>query len=224
MTAAAKQTLNAVDRALRSPRSQTALVVLGAVLLTVLAVFSLRDGHHWGGDFSQYITHARNIATGAPYEKVDYLLLREYGHERIGPPVYPPVTPIILAPVVAAFGIDLTAMKAVLYPFLAAAAVLVFLYYRRVSGAGIALLVTGAFALNPHLWWAKDGIKSEFPFLFFLYLTFFLFARREAASLSKVRLGLVLLAGLAASLAFATRTTGIAIPVALDDDDDTSSP
>jgi len=40
----------------------------GIILVAVLFfIFTIRPGHHWGGDFSLYIAHAINVATGQPY-------------------------------------------------------------------------------------------------------------------------------------------------------------
>ncbi len=44
-------------------------LVVFILLFFILNVSTIKDGHNWGGDFSQYITHAKNIAEGENYSK-----------------------------------------------------------------------------------------------------------------------------------------------------------
>ena len=48
----------------------------GIICILFVAVFylsTIREGHDWGDDFSQYIMHAENLATGARYAPTRYL-------------------------------------------------------------------------------------------------------------------------------------------------------
>ena len=40
---------------------------------------TLRPGQDWGGDFAQYVQHARNLATGRPYleTKFEHMLFNK---------------------------------------------------------------------------------------------------------------------------------------------------
>jgi len=53
-------------------------------------ITTIREGHNWGGDFSMYIHHAKNIAEGKSYQDTGYL----YNplNPSIGPKTYPPVS------------------------------------------------------------------------------------------------------------------------------------
>jgi hypothetical protein len=89
-----------------------ALAIVGATFL-----LTLRPGQDWriGDDFAQYILHARNIAEGRAYASTGYIYNPDLAV--IGPPAYPPVLPLVLAPLWAWFGLDLQAMKALMVVF-----------------------------------------------------------------------------------------------------------
>src|SRR5438270_5449999 len=85
------------------------------VSLCILAVglfhfFTIRDGHIIGDDFAMYILHAKNLAEGKPYGMTGYLY--NPANPDLGPPVYPPVTPLLLTPVYYFAGMSLRWMKA----------------------------------------------------------------------------------------------------------------
>src|SRR5436309_10610680 len=78
-----------------------------AVGTGVFFSLTLRPGHDWGDDFAHYIGHARNLVEGRPYRDTGYLF-----HPRVNnPDTYPPVFPLLLAPVYMLRGLDLTSLK-----------------------------------------------------------------------------------------------------------------
>lgn len=174
-------------------------------IYTIIFLISLRDGHVWGGDFSLYIMHAENIVTGSAYSQTDYIYSPA---SAVSARSYPPATPVILAPIYAAFGLDLNAMKAGLFLFFSAALVVLFFYFRRLENLTTAWILTAVVALNPYVWEFKDNIRSELPFIFFVYSTFLLCLVRDQISLKKGRFLAACLAGMTAYLAYATRSIG----------------
>ena len=108
----------------------TVWLVLGALIVAVGAVHAAarRPGHVWGGDFAQYVHHAKNLVTGVPYAETGYLYHAKY--PQIGPPTYPPVAAAVLAPVYWARGLDLEAMKTVMLGCFLVFLVAVFLCFR----------------------------------------------------------------------------------------------
>ena len=77
----------------------------GTICILFVAVFylsTIREGHDWGDDFSQYILHAENLASGAPYAPTRYLYNPD--DPVTGPQQYPPGFPIALAPIVWTLG------------------------------------------------------------------------------------------------------------------------
>src|SRR5262249_23686248 len=57
----------------------------------------------WGGDFAQYIIHARNLAEGRSYTDTGYLYEPTTYH---APRHYPPGFPLMMAPIWASKGLD----------------------------------------------------------------------------------------------------------------------
>lgn len=131
-------------------------------------LLTIRPGHSWGDDFAQYISHARNIATGAPYAETGYLY---NPHEpKLGPKIYPPGFPALLAPAWAAFGLNLRAMKAeIVLCFMAFLAFVALTVRRRVPLPHLLALVA-VIGLNPYLWDFKDHVLSDIPFAAAVFL------------------------------------------------------
>ena len=189
------------------------LVLIGVGLFYLLTI---REGHDWGGDFSMYLQHAENLATGRPYSETPFVQVPEIA-DAVGPSAYPPVFPVALAPVfLARGGPDLGAMKAVVVVFfvlflLAVAAVL----DRRSSRDQVALLVVLVGA-SPYFWGIKDQVLSDIPFACFIYLTLWLAEMSYADSTPRSRRwGLSILVGLTVYLATGTRSLGLALVPAL---------
>src|SRR5215472_14514569 len=85
------------------------------VLLAVIAaigafqIASIRQGHGWGDDFAMYIQQAKNFAAGLPFGESGYIYNPHY--PQLGPRAYPPLYPLLLAPIYRQFGLSLEAMK-----------------------------------------------------------------------------------------------------------------
>jgi hypothetical protein len=101
-------------------RTDVCATVLLAGTVGVAYWLTLRPGHDWGGDFSQYISHARNLALGHPYGETRYVITLPEAAIHM-PAVYPPVFSMLFAQVYRRFGLDLVAMKTVVQaPFVLA--------------------------------------------------------------------------------------------------------
>src|SRR2546423_1632138 len=90
-------------------RSPLALALAGAI--TVFHVATLRAGHSWGDDFVQSLAPARTLAWGRPYARPGYVSAPRRAD--VGPRSYPPLYPLLLAPVYAVRGLDFRALKLV---------------------------------------------------------------------------------------------------------------
>jgi len=180
-------------------------------LLIILAVgvfylSTIRSGHPWGDDFGLYILHAKNIAENRDYAQTGYLFNLSY--PLTGPPTYPPVFPLLLAPIYMIAGLNLTAMKVeVILLFL------LFLFaawktFRDRLPDHYILFLTGILGFNPYFWDFKDGINSDLPFLPFLYLTFYLVRRHYEERSDRGLLDVILLS-LMIYLSYGIRSVGI---------------
>ncbi len=177
-------------------------------------LLTLRPGHEWsmGDDFAQYILHARNIAQGRPYADTGYLYNPDLAV--VGPPAYPPVLPLALAPVWLVFGLDLIAMKALMVAFFVGSLGVVSLLVRSalapIERAALVLVV----GLNPYFWDFKDYVLSDIPFLFFASTTLLIGAwALPGSSSSAPRILPAVVLGFASYLAYGTRTAGVALAV-----------
>lgn len=148
------------------------LLILLCLSIGAWYVYARRFGQGWGDDFAQYLHHALNIATGKPYKQTGHLLNPYY---QIGPETYPPVFPLLLAPVVKAVGIwDFATLKLVGIGCF----VLALLAWGRwlakeaeaerldpVTWPQRLLPLLGLMAVCPTAWDLKDQLISDLPYL-----------------------------------------------------------
>jgi hypothetical protein len=176
----------------------------------IFFVLTLRPGQDWtlGDDFAQYILHARNIAEGRAYASTGYIYNPDLAV--VGPPAYPPVLPLALAPVWALFGLNLQAMKVLMVVFFVSGLGLASELMRPALGplerAAIVLIV----GLNPYFWDFKDAILSDLPFMFFAFAALMV-ARQTHQRYSRAPLPLAACLGGAMYLAYGTRVAGLAL-------------
>ena len=181
------------------------LALAGVVCAFYLA--TLRTGQGWMDDYAQYALHAANLAEGKPYRIPGYIFNPDYQYT--GPVTYPPVFPLLLAPVYKVAGFDLRAMKGETVFFFSAFLYLLFLLFRDVLPGAAPLIIAGLVGFNPVFWKFKDYLYSEYPFLFFSFAALYVYglARRAEDSGGNWRAA-ALGTGLLTYLACGTRTAG----------------
>ncbi len=116
---------------------------------------TLKDGHNWGGDFSQYILGALNILGGRPYTAnimLDPVI------------VYPPGYPLLLVPVLKAFGVNFIVLKCVNVAFWAGAVLCIGSLLRRRCGPGLALAGAAFWASSFLFFLTKQNVISDMAF------------------------------------------------------------
>ncbi len=143
-----------------------------AFVVAFLAILALwrwvAAGVPGGGDWAQYMSHARALLEGRAYDDIGYLYSPEAW--TVGPPRYPPGLPLMLVPLIAVFG-DTTLfprllMHALLVVFLAA----VLRYFardgdRRLAWSAVLLLGTSFLLLD-----VPNVVRSDLGFLAFAWL------------------------------------------------------
>jgi hypothetical protein len=188
--------------------SRPSAATLCALLIGMFYLATIREGHDWGDDFSQYIHHAQNIARGGSYAETGYIYNPQ--NPVVGPRLYPPGFPLLLAPVVGIFGLDLRPMKILVVAFFVGSLLLMIPLFRNVlstSSVAVLVLIVG---LNPVFWELKDHVMSDIPFLFFALLSLHLFTQAGAPDASwRRRATLAVLSGVAAYAGYATRTLAL---------------
>jgi hypothetical protein len=203
-----------MDRARSDLKEDLAMTKKAFVIAGLIAVLggihlaTLRDGQEWN-DFSLYVAHARNIAEGRPYADTGYVY--NPADPVLSPRTYPPIFPLLLVPVYLIWGMNLTAMKVwVVLLFMALLGVLACLFQKRLPFPYV-LGCLVLFGLNPSVWQQKDRLLSETPFMLFAYLSLVL-AEKAQEEASRRRAAIWgLFSGLAAYLAFGTRTVGVVL-------------
>ena len=193
--------------------TQTKKDIIIALIVCSIGIFylvTLRDGHNWGGDFSMYIHHAKNIAEGIDYEDTGYIYNPACPY--IGPKAYPPVFPVLLSPVYKCFGLNLEAMKIeIILIFLLFLLVFFMAFQREIPFQYLAAIVA-IIGFNPYLWDFKDNVLSDIPFLFFTYSSLLLIHRAYESPEKQKHYHLsAISAGIFIYLSIGTRSIGIVL-------------
>lgn len=184
------------------------LCLVTAIVAGVFYALTLHQAHDWGGDFSQYIMHARNLAEGLPYKETGHLQNPEL---TIAPEVYPVVFPLLLVPIYVTFGLNLLAYKVVAVLCFTGFLLMLWPVFRPHLPPQVIFFITVLIAFNPGFYLFKEYILSELTFVFFLFVCFYfmhksLYARKLKASW--IFYGLV---GLGLFLAIGTRSAGMVL-------------
>jgi len=201
----------AVERRwLGTPALSVAVLVAGTFLFHLAA---LRDGIWYNSDAALYLIHARSIVEGTPYADTGYLVNPTHFHP---PPTYPPLFPLMLAPIYAVAGLNLYAMKVLVVATTALAAAALYLLGRRVLPVGPSLAAAGIFAFSPAIGWLKEDLASDIPFLAIVLLCLWVAEKAqdvEGRTDAGWKRGVA--AGLLCFAAVATRSIGIVLVPAL---------
>jgi hypothetical protein len=185
-------------------------------LISASYFIGLSPGHIFAqDDFAAYIMHAANLVEGRPYTQIRYVPNPEAPW--IGPANgYPPAYPLLLAPVYWRRGLDLRAMKFVTVFTFAVFLVAYAKWIQPQFSPGLRLVAVLLVGLNPALWTYRDFISPEFPYLMFSFLALLAMERASAgSSVSTWKPGWALLVAIFMYAAYATRTIGVALPIAL---------
>ncbi len=148
--------------------NKRSLLILAFIILTAAALSfaMLTRGHPWWDDFASYVMQARAILNGDmdEFARRNAFTVQNSSYPP-GPVAYPWGYPLLLAPVVAIFGIHALALKLVGIAFYALFLVVFFLLARTRLTENESLLLTAILAVNPMLLLANDLILSDIPFL-----------------------------------------------------------
>ncbi len=186
-------------------KSVSWLPLLVMLLAGLFYLATIRSGHEWGDDFSLYIIHAKNIASGQDYRQGGYLHYSPY----LGPDAYPPIFPLLLVPVYLFFGLNLTALKIVVIVGFIAALFIFRLIIKSELTVGWQIALLTAVSFNPYIWDQKDRLTSDLVFLVFAYLAIVLVSKayRSKADTRNWRRAVII--GSVFYLGYGTRSLGL---------------
>lgn len=193
-------------------------VPLAILTLAVFYLATLVKGQNWSGDGSLYILHAQNLVEGRHYLDTGYLL--NPVSMFVSPYGYPPVFPLLLAPVYAFFGLDLEAFKWVgVLSFCFSLWLVAKIFETRLERRFVFFLVLTV-GLTPYLWDVTNVINADFTFMVFCYLSLFLMLHFLAGDQGRLQasgrqIAASVLIGLSMYLAYGTREIGVVLPLTL---------
>ncbi len=183
-------------------------ILLSFFIFAPLLFINIRSDHDWGGDFSQYLSQADNIAHFKPMEKTGYVFNEDYS--TLGPTAYPPVFPLLIAPLNKIYGDYIPPYNYFLSFLLVITAILSVFFLKKKYGLIPALALNIVIFFNPYFVGLKSEIIADIPFalLFigFILLTF----QNNPHSIKKW-----ILAGIFTGLATSTKTIGNTLFIAL---------
>lgn len=180
------------------------ILVVAFVLIAVLHFSSVNNEiNGLGGDNAYYMLLAKSLASFDGY--------RGFTPGNLPHVNYPPIFPLMLAPVIWLFGINFLACHVVVVMTELFALIFLYFLYRRQSGQHIALLCCAIFALNYFVNLSLVRILSEFPYLMITAAALLLAEKAETGN--KARIQYIWLPILV-SLAYLTRTAGLSFFVA----------
>jgi hypothetical protein len=200
-------------KSLNHEKNNKEVAVIVILIIGIFYISTIRKGHYWGGDFSQYIHHAKNISEGKSYKDIKYIVNPHY-EKLLSPETYPPIFPLVLAPVYKYFNLDLTVMKSEIILFFLMALYLIYLIFYQKLTSLKALILIIILAVNPYFWNNKDFIHLDFVFIFFVYLSIYLIEIQDnLRSKNKPKYLYSILIGITIYLATGTKGLGLTLMV-----------
>ncbi len=178
---------------------------------SLIYYFTIFPDHNWGGDFAQYLHQAINITQGQAMDDTGYIYSRYT--PSLGPRAYPPGFPLLLAPVYALFGLNITAFQIEIILFQLLAFIVIYLIYRREVAVPTALMLLMMMAFSPYIISFKRQIMSDVPFML-VSLTFVLWIE-HAYQHQKFGKWSIVAAALLAFACYLIRTIGFVVIIAL---------
>ena len=184
-----------------------------ALLTAIFLIQNRRGGQDWGGDFALYISHARNLSEGKPYADTGYILNPYYRSH--SPASYPPLFPLVLAPIYARYGLDYSILVIPGILCFAASIPILFCLFRRDLPTVQSLLAVSLWAGWPFMLWFKDLVLPDLIFTLLWVLALWLVRTVYEDYPSRPPLTRAILIGVISYAAYATRSPGFILPGAI---------
>jgi hypothetical protein len=187
------------------------------LLLCVIGIFQLatiQPGMVGGEDSALYLLHARNVAFHRPYLATGYVYSSETA--RYSPAGYPPVFPIMLAPLFRHYGVNPAPYKVLMACIVVLCVLAIaWLYVGEMTQIQLFVFLV-LVGFNPFITEQKNEILSDLPFVLFLTLAFLCFRNQTKLETENWRYfirGVV--AGFVTYLAYGTRAVGLGLILAI---------
>ena len=93
-------------------------LILILILQLILGIKVIDHGHNWGGDFALYVDESQAIVEGRFWEFYrENLFTIQNSHKTLAPIAEPIGAPILFAPLIALFGVNLLLLKYLMLVF-----------------------------------------------------------------------------------------------------------
>lgn len=168
-------------------------------------ILSQQPGHYWSGDYAMYLQHSFNLVNHRPYAESHYIYNPQVSN--LGPATYPPGYPVMIAPLLAVFGLDWWALKALNAFVFALCLAILYLVFHRKGSRGLLWFILLAVATQPIYFIAKESALSDLPFMLFFFAGLGLLEHYRISQ--KHSWVSAVICGLALYLPSAVRTIGI---------------
>jgi len=178
------------------------ILILSTILFLIINIVTLKNGHNWGDDFSQYIMHSKNIVENKDYTQ---------GFVLNYPSISPPIFPILLAPLIKIFGINFQILKIwniigwwlfSYFSFLIA--------NKKLRNPHPILLFTFLLS-SPYFFWFKQSILTDIPFSALITIALFSWLKYFEAKEKDKKVFYFIISSILMILAFLTRYIGIVL-------------
>jgi Dolichyl-phosphate-mannose-protein mannosyltransferase len=183
--------------------------IIALIGLVYFATFYPDQG--WGDDFAQYLHQAANLAEGQNMADTGYIYSRYT--PVLGPRAYPPGFPLLLAPIYAIWGLNMTAFQIYMIALQLVSLVVIYLLYRAEVSLPTALILLVMMGLSPYFIAFKRAIMSDVPFMLFC-IAFLVWVERVYRQQRFGRWS-ILVAVVLAFICYLIRTIGFVVLAAL---------
>jgi 4-amino-4-deoxy-L-arabinose transferase-like glycosyltransferase len=174
------------------------------LLFAAILSFSLQAQIEFINDNGTYLSLAQSLVSGQGYR--DIALDGSPAHTK-----YPPVYPLLLAPLVYLFGLNFWVMRLFSVGIGVLALAVIYFYFRRLAGERDAFTILALTGVSYGIWFYSQSISSEMPYVLFAFLAL-LYLERYKEAQQRI-LGKACVAALVVGVACLTRTVGLALLV-----------
>lgn len=206
------QKINTIKEYMEEHSSMTGIILFCVVMLAKM--FWLKDGHNWGGDFSQYIAQARALASNSVsewFQKNSFII--NASADGLGADVYPWGYPVALSVLYAIVGKNLIVFKILNIIWFSLAILVTYKMLKEKVGVSLSFVSAIIVAFLPQYYHTTDSVIPDTQCMLFTLLAVYYsdkFLRENGKNIING-----LLAGVFIFGAYFTRTQSLALIPAL---------
>ena len=151
-------------------------------LQIILGILVIDNGHNWGGDFALYIDESKSIIDGRFWEFYNQNLFTiQNSHKTLAPIAEPIGAPLIFAPFIAIFGVNLLMLKYLMLVFYIGIAITLWEFLNLINvnstlmKTSILLFILSYYEFS----FLLETVNSDLPFTFFTCASLFFYMKYD---------------------------------------------